>query len=85
MDNLSVPSAPVSQQPTNRATDIQLSASTAKHTSKAVKLSDSQTHSIGKFTDRDQLQSSIKRHAETPNRVKILRFHNNLKKGGLFE
>jgi len=31
------------------------------------------------------LQSSIKRHSETPARVKILRFHNHLKKGGLFE
>ena len=76
---------------TNRAIENQLSASTAKHTSKAVKLSDSATTSIGKFTDKDQLQSSIKRHnprtaaAETPARVKILRFHNNLKKGGLFE
>jgi len=40
---------------------------------------------VCKFTDKDQLQSSIKRHAETPNRVKILRFHNNLKQGGLFQ
>ena len=68
----------------NDAHDIQLSASTAKHTSKAVVLSDSQNQSVGKFTDKDQLQSSIKRYAETPNQVKILRFHNNLKKDGAF-
>ena len=36
---------------TTRAAEIQMSASTAKHTSKAVKLSDSATTSIGKFTD----------------------------------
>ena len=69
-----------------RAADLkQLSASTAKHTSKAVKLSDSATTSIGKFTDKDMLQSSIKRNAETPARVKIIRFHKNLEQGGLFE
>ena len=62
-----------------------MSASTAKHTNKAVKLSDSQTQSVGKYTDKDQLASSIKRQHETPNRVKLLKFHNNLKKGGLFE
>ncbi len=62
-----------------------MSASTAKHTSAAVRLTDSTSNSIGKFTDKDQLQSSIKRHVETPSRVKILRFHNNLKKGGCFE
>ena len=38
---------------TNRAVENQLSASTAKHTSKAVKLSDSATTSIGKFTDKE--------------------------------
>ena len=54
VDNLGVPPVCISQ-PTNRATDIQLSASTAKHTSKAVKLSDSQNASVGKFTDKDQL------------------------------
>lgn len=45
----------------------------------------SATASIGKYTDKDLLTSSIKRHADTPPRVKILRFHNNLKKGGRFE
>ena len=72
----------------SRGTEVsQLSASTTKHTSKAVKLSDSRTTSICKYTEKDQqqLQSSIKRHSETPARVKIIRFHNNLKKGGLFE
>lgn len=55
VDNLSMPPTLISQ-PMNRAVDIQFSASTAKHTSsKAVKLSESQTHSVGKFTDKDRL------------------------------
>ena len=37
------------------------------------------TTSVGKYTD------SVKRPSNTPAKVKIQRFHNNLKKGGLFE
>ena len=63
-----------------------MSASTAKHISKAAKLSDSASTSIGKSHNKEQqIHSSIKRQHETPARVKILRFHKNLIKGGQFE